>query len=55
MKVMPNGVKIPLEKSQRKEGNYNYGRPNYSEYIVYNVDQVRLRYLVHIQNSSNNY
>lgn len=47
---MPNGVSIPLGKAeqiQQQPGGYRYG-PNFSEYIVYDADQVRMRYIVQI-------
>ncbi|KAL8054768.1 hypothetical protein ABFX02_04G014100 [Erythranthe guttata] len=44
--TLENGVLVPLGKPKEQPGRK--GSLLYNEYIVYNVDQIRMRYLVHV-------
>jgi hypothetical protein len=49
---MNNGVTVPigeLVRNNREDGKR--GITNYPEYIVYNTNQIRIRYLVQIKTS----
>ncbi|KAJ6848626.1 poly [ADP-ribose] polymerase 2-A [Iris pallida] len=44
--TLEDGVVIPLGKPKKQAGNK--GSLQYNEYIVYNVDQIRMRYIVQV-------
>ena len=44
---MSNGLKIPTY-FENKEKNTNYYKPNYAEYVVYDENLVRVKYIVEI-------
>lgn len=51
--ILANGAIVPIGKhiqhAQRDEqGNYIHYSLNYNEYIVYDISQVRMRYLVQV-------
>ncbi|CAG9315884.1 unnamed protein product [Blepharisma stoltei] len=48
---LPNGVEVPLGPiiEQEKPNNEPYWSLNMNEYIVYNTDQIRIRYLLHLK------
>ncbi len=45
VKIPANGVTLPLGKITKTNDVRNFGL-NYNEYVVYNSDQVVLRYIV---------
>ncbi len=50
MLTMDNGLKIP---SGKYIGNSSYNNGGYSEYIVYDPAQVRIRYVVQVMTYNN--
>ena len=50
--TLPNGVKIPYGKTIDyfpNEQNWGWNGLQHNEYIVYNTNQIRMRYLVQIK------
>jgi len=45
---MPDGVKVPLGKGVKVEGSKNKSLL-YNEYVVYNADQVNIKYLLKVK------
>ncbi|XP_020538605.1 poly [ADP-ribose] polymerase 2 isoform X4 [Jatropha curcas] len=52
-KALEDGVTVPLGKAKQQEGHK--GALLYNEYIVYNVDQIRMRYVVQVNFKYKNY
>ncbi|KAI5074524.1 hypothetical protein GOP47_0010485 [Adiantum capillus-veneris] len=46
-KVLPDGLIVPMGKPVQKNGNT--GGLLYNEYIVYNVEQIRMRYVLQVK------
>jgi len=46
--TLPNGVKVPMGKMVNNKG-VKQSSLLYNEYIVYNEDQIKIRYLVNVK------
>jgi hypothetical protein len=44
---LSNGLKIPTYNNEKEKDN-NYYKPKYAEYVVYNENLVRVKYIVEI-------
>jgi hypothetical protein len=51
---MNNGVEIPLGKQISLKNNQNNFIVGMHEYVVYESSQIRMRYLIQIENNNNN-
>ncbi|KAJ4768137.1 Poly [ADP-ribose] polymerase [Rhynchospora pubera] len=47
--IIEGSVVVPLGEPKKNESKISCSCNNYNEYIVYNVDQIKMRYILHVQ------